>query len=385
LSASIGKYLTAAVLPAAALLFTTASAFPLLSWAEDNGLSSYQVISLPASTFQDQRPPQASEQHPLKPSLSPENPEGKKQDSAAGETEKPFDAKAIAGFFDLFHGELSKQIVDTATWMDSFFADPSFVKEENRSYVRFRFDIFKEERAKITLKPAFNLRLALPQLEKKTHLVLSAEPAQPANDVNAPVQTAGERFGQSEQRNLTTAIHYLFRSTAQESFFMRTGIQFSKLSPVILVEPRYRVLFPFSAWNIRFTQDVLWKSNTSWQTDTRFDFERLLPYDSLFFRTSIDGIWAAKVKGYIYSLSFSLQQPLAPTHALDYVWINTYQTRPVGELTEIAFLVRYRHSFLREWLFFEISPQVRFPRTSNFRLIPGVLFRFEMFFGGFSG
>ncbi len=293
---------------------------------------------------------------------------------------KPEKGKAIAGFVDLLHGELSQRIVDTAVWMDSFFANESYVKEENHSYVKFRYDVFQEERANITLNPAFDLRLALPELERKTHLVFSAEPAQPAGGANAPVQTAGERFGQSEQRNLTTAIHYFFRSTAQESFLVRTGMQFSKMSPVLIFEPRYRVLFPFTSWNIRFTQDVLWKTNTSWQTDTRFDFERLLPHE-FFFRTTVDGVWAARTKGYICSLAFSLREPLDATHALDYEWINSYQTRPVGELTEVAFRVRYRHSFWREWLFFEISPQARFPRDHNFDILPGILFRLEVFFG----
>jgi len=286
-----------------------------------------------------------------------------------------------SGFFDLLHGELSQQLVDSAAWMDSFFAEPNYVKEQNHSYFKVRYDIFKEERASITFNPAFDMHLALPELERKTHLVFSAEPAQPANNVNAPVQTADERFGQSEQRTLTTAIHYFFRDTEQESFFVRTGMQFSKFSPVIVMEPRYRVLFPYTNWNIRFTQDVLWRSDTSWQTNTQFDLERLLPR-SLFFRTSLNGVWAAQVKGYVYSLGFSLQQPLAPTYALGYEWINSYQTRPEGELTEIDFRVRYRHSFLREWLFYELSPQIRFPRTLNFKILPGILFRLEIFFGG---
>jgi hypothetical protein len=293
----------------------------------------------------------------------------------------PEKSKIYSTFMDLLQAKMSQKLLDTATWMDSFFADPSYMKEKNHSYVKFRYDIFKEERTNITLTPAVDLRLALPQLEHKTHLVFSAEPAPPANNINAPVQTAEERFGQSEQRNLTTAIQYIFRTTPKENFFVRTGVQFSKLAPIILVEPRYRLLFPYTHMNIRFTQDVLWKSNTSWQTDTRFDFERLLP-NSFFFRTSIDGIWAARVKGYVYSLAFSLLQPLAPTHAINYELINNFQTRPVGELTEIDIRIRYRHSFLRDWLYYEISPQLRFPRTENFRILPGILFRLEIFFGG---
>ncbi len=401
LSAPLRKYLASAVLMivlyrrAAAILplfclgivsSAVFSGFAPPVRAEDAGpvpTESSQLTSVPTPTTEtsaEPSPPATAPTVTIAPGPTSQQPAG---GQLLPEVPKiPGEGEKLTGFVDKLHGELSKQIVDTATWMDSFFADESYVKEENHSYVKFRYDVFQEERAKMTMNPAVDLRLGLPELERKTHLVLSAEPAQPADNVNTPVQTAGERFGQSQQRNLTTAIHYFFRSTAQESFLVRTGIQFSKLSPVILFEPRYRVLFPLNAWNLRFTQDVLWRSRSSWTTDTRFDFERLLPH-AFFFRTTIDGVWAAQVTGYTYSLSFSLQQPLAPTHAIDYVWINNYQTSPVGELTEVDFQVRYRHNFWRKWLFFEIAPQVRYPRAMNFDVLPGILFRIEMFFGGY--
>jgi hypothetical protein len=287
--------------------------------------------------------------------------------------------KRFSKLVDLLHSELSRHLVDTAEWLDSFFVDERYIKEKNRSYAVFRYNFFKEERAKLTYKPEFSIRLAMPEFERKTHLIISGEPRN-TESANAPAQTAGERFGATDQRSLTTAVHYIFRSTAQENFFVRTGLQFSNLSPVVLLEPRYRVLFPLDPWNFRFTQDVLWKSNSSWQADTRFELERLLPHD-YFFRTSLDGIWSAKVNGYVYSLAFSVRQPLTHTRALDYAWINTYYTRPTGKFVDTSFVVRYRHSIWRNWFFFEIAPQVRFSRPQNFRSIPGILFRLEMLFG----
>ena len=287
-------------------------------------------------------------------------------------------------FVDVLHGTLSNELFSTADWMDSFFADENYVKEINRSYVRFRYEIFQEERAKPTLKPAVDLRLSLPELERKTHLVFSAEPNEPLTGSNAPVRTAAERFGATEEANLTTALQYFFKTTPRESFLVLSGLQFSKNSPVVLFEPRYRLLMPYQVWQVRFTQEVLWRTDVAWQTDTRFEFERQLPKD-FFFRTTVDGVWASRVIGYTYGLAFLLRQPFGPTHAVDYEWINTYQTRPVDELTEIDFRIRYRHSFWRQWLFFEVAPQIRFPRDNNFDKIPGILFRLEMFFGRAAG
>jgi hypothetical protein len=310
-------------------------------------------------------------------------PEGEKP-QPSGVPAKPEEEKPEQGFVDTLHGELSQKLFSSADWLDSFFADENYVKEVNRSYVRFRYDIFKEEMSKATFKPAVDMRLALPELERRTHITFSAEPNEPLTGPNVPVRTQAERFGTTEQANFTTALQYFIKTTAKENFIVMSGVQFSKFTPVLFIAPRYRILVPFPVWQFRFTQELLWRTDTAWQTDTRFEFERQLPKD-FFFRTTLDGVWASRVIGYTYGIAFLLRQPFGPTHAVDYEWINTYQTRPVNELTEIDFRIRYRHSFWREWLFFEVAPQVRFPRDSNFDRIPGILFRLEMFFGRVAG
>jgi hypothetical protein len=292
----------------------------------------------------------------------------------------PEDQAAEPGFVDMLHGGISQGLLTTADWLDSFFADERSVKEENRSYIRASYDVFHEDRSPAVYKPSFDVRLVLPQLQKKTHLVFSAEPAEAVSGSPAPVSTAGTRVAPTEERNVTTAFQYFFRETVQESFTIRTGARFHSGSPVLFIAPRYRSLIPLQIWNFRFSQEAVYRTDTKWQADTTFDLERKLPHD-LFFRTSLAGVWFENTKGYFYSLSGTLRQPLDATHAFQYEWVNSYQTRPVNELAEIALRVRYRQSFWRKWLFFELAPQVRFPRDRNFDATPGVLFRFEMFFG----
>src|SRR3990172_1588936 len=62
------------------------------------------------------------------------------------------------GFFDALHGEISHRLLTTAVWLDSFFADERSIKEENRSYIRTRYDIFKEEKSSATYKPIVDMR-----------------------------------------------------------------------------------------------------------------------------------------------------------------------------------------------------------------------------------
>ena len=285
----------------------------------------------------------------------------------------------VPDFLELLHGELSRELLSTAVWLDSYFGDERYVLEQNRSYARFRVEVFQEERANILLKPAVDLRFVLPQLEQKAHIVFSADPSETPADTGTPVTTTNERVAPtSVHRNLTTALQYFFKSTPAESFIIRTGVDISHL--VFFTSPRYRLLIPLAPWDLRFTEEATYRTDTGWQSDTIIDLERKLPHD-FFFRTSDDALWLAGSKGYFYTLSFSLREVFDATNALDYEWINSYQTRPVYELTEIAFRVRYRHSFWREWLFYEVAPQIRFPRGGNFDLIPGILFRIETYFG----
>jgi len=285
-----------------------------------------------------------------------------------------------SGFVDRLHREISQGLLTTAVWLDSFFEDERVLKEENRSYIRARYDVFQEERSGATYRPTFNVRLALPQLEKRAHLVISAESPEPATNITVPVGTTGDRIAPTDERNVTTSLNYILRATEEESSIVRTGAQFSHGSPVLFIIPRYRHFIPLTTWDFRFTQEAIWKTDTKWQMNTLFDLERQLPH-RLFFRTSLGGRWEDGTKGYFYSLSFSLRQPIDQKHALDYAWINSYQTRPVYELAEILFSIRYRQNIWRDWFFFEVAPQLRFPRSGNFDGIPGILFRFEMYFG----
>ncbi|MBS1128532.1 MAG: hypothetical protein H6Q96_912, partial [Nitrospirae bacterium] len=87
------------------------------------------------------------------------------------------------------------------------------------------------------------------------------------------------------------------------------------------------------------------------------------------------------VIGYPYALSFLLRHPLDGNRALEYEWINSFQTHPTNELLEELVIFRYRQRFWRDWLFLEIAPQYRFPRDRSFEATPGILFRIEMVFG----
>jgi len=322
-----------------------------------------EEVSAPSSGLQPQTSPTATAAPPI---ALPPGPERDETD-----------------LFDTLHRSLSNGFLSTATWLDSFFGDQRYEAESNRSQLKVRFDAFREDGTGMQYRnPNFNLRLVLPQLRKKTRLVIEGDPN--ANtDAEAPSAPPGATASQLQPttgNRVTTALQYFPVETARSNFSIRAGVKLHQGKLAALIGPRYRYLIPLDPWDLRFTQEVIWSSDQRWQSRTWFDLERPLPHD-LFFRASLQGLWSENVNGYPYALSILLRQPLDRARALEYEWISSFQTSPTNILVEELFVFRYRQRIWRDWLFLEIDPQFRYPRDRSFVFTPGILFRIEMVFG----
>ncbi len=283
---------------------------------------------------------------------------------------------------DTMYQSVSYGFLSTATWLDSFFGNERYLAESNQSELRLRFDAFREDNTKMDFhKPDFTLRLVLPQLRKKTRLVIAGDPTTDTEATSLPSTVPPEtQPGPLTSRNVGGALQYFPVESDRSNFSLRAGVKLHNSKIALLLGPRYRYLLPLDPWALRFTQEVTWSSELRWQSRSIVDLER--PFSGgLFFRASFEGVWTENVHGYPYLLGFTLRQPLDPDRALLYSWINSFQTRPVEELVQEQFVFGYRQRFWKPWLFLEIDPQVRFPRDLGFAYTPGILFRLEMVFG----
>lgn len=281
---------------------------------------------------------------------------------------------------DVLHESLSRGFLSTATWIDSFFGNEQFDAEANQSRLKIRYVGFREGSGKMQFRPNLDIKWALPQLKKKTYLVITGDPREDIGTPTSTVVPQGNPLLVPENRHVTTALQYFFRSTDRRSYSVMSGAKFHKGKPMLFLGPRARYLRPLDAWNLRFVQEVLWYSDSGWSMRTRFDLERPVR-DKFFFRTSLEGIWKQDKSGYPYLLSFGLLQPLDRNRAISYEWGNSFQTRPTNELDEVIVTMRYRQRIWREWLYLEIAPQDRFPRDHSFREVPGITFKLEMIIG----
>lgn len=280
---------------------------------------------------------------------------------------------------DVVHARVSLGIQGAATWMDSFFGDTRYESELNESYVRFQYDVFKEEgKDLVTPRPDVRIRIILPQLKRRTRLVFSGTPKERSDFsvIGAEPDNAAD-----EESDVSAGVQQTLLDTLKNNLSIRVGVRLHDKKPLIVFGPRYRMLFPLDSWQLRFIEEITWTNQTGWESTTTFDAERKV-LENLFFRASNTWNWNEDMRGFIYDISFGLAQPIDERRALGYELINSFHTRPIHELTDVALRVRYRQQlWRRKWLFLELAPQYHFPRSNSFHGLAGILFRLEMLIG----
>lgn len=283
---------------------------------------------------------------------------------------------------DDFQEMISKKLVASANWLDSFFRDERAEIEENETTLKVRLSSFFEEGEGVDFNTRVRLRLVLPELEDKFHIEIIGE-EDPGRDTTQKYDSLTERQGEiddASDKNLNLVLRYFVETAREKNISFNLGARLNDFMPVIYGGPRYSVSRDFDPWLLRFTQEVKWYSDEGFESKTRLDYERLLTED-LFFRTSTAGYWYQGEDGYFYNVTFYLYQILDKDRALEYSWTNFFETRPHHELYEILLRVEYRRRFWRKWLFLEIRPQVAFREEDGFKPTPGITFSLEAIFG----
>lgn len=286
-----------------------------------------------------------------------------------------------ATFIDAVHEGISNGLLITAVWLDSFFGDERYEAESNESHFRVSDTILFEDGIWTRYRPDYQLRLVLPQLRRKTRLVISGDIWNDGVGGEDTTNVLPPSSSVPDDREFNTSVQVVLPSHDYHSTTVRGGAKYHSGKIVSYGGPRYRYRRPLGSWTGRITENVMWFSDRGWESKTRFDLERPVPHD-LFFRASAEGTWTEGVDGYLHAYTLLLRQPLDSRRAVEYEWINGFHTRPVNELMEVRFVFRYRQQIWRRWLFMEIAPQYRFPRDRGFEATPGIIFKLEMIFKG---
>ena len=306
---------------------------------------------------------------------------GAAQAQGAQSSNNEANANAKTSAVDAVHRGISSAVIAPSRWFDSFFSDRQYEAENNKTRLKVRLGAFAEEGRGVGFVARTGLRLELPNTGRRLNLLIGGDADDDSDLENTRADDIREDAASTDSENVVAGFQYFLHRSIWSNVSAVTGIRLSGGEPIGILGARYRYSFPLNSWLARYTQSARWFTKNGFVVNGSLDFDRQLG-ENLLFRQTVKGAWYEDENGYFYGADFSLRQRLGPTRALSYHWDNQFQTKPNNRLEESNLRLRYRQVFWRDWLKFEVTPQLSFPRDRDFDPTPGIYAGIEISFGG---
>lgn len=279
-----------------------------------------------------------------------------------------------ATWYDSAHAYMNTAFCEPAVWFDDFFASDRVFEEVAGSYVRWRNDFIQSEEGGLDFNTNLNFSIELPRISSKLKLIFEGDEDQTLQDV----LPGGETDGSDNNLGLRLDVKETDRSKFNISVSAKPRVRL-----------RYRYTYPAREdFLIRFTQEIQNEQGVN-GARTRLDFEKaFLPLK--LFRSTTEGFFSEEFPGVEWSQAFTLFQRITKKSSISYETSAVGITEPISLTTNYRVGIRYRQSIHRDWLFFEVSPDITWPvdisedRTmiiKDRRSVLLILIRLEVHFG----
>ena len=253
--------------------------------------------------------------------------------------------RSEATWYDSAHAYMNTAFCEPAVWFDDFFASDRVLEEFAGSYVRWRNDFIQIEGQGFDFITNLNFSIELPKISSKLKLIFEGDEDQELQDVLPG--------GQAETPDNNLGLRLDVKDTDRSKFNISVSAK-----PRIRV--RYRYTYPVrDDFLIRFTQEIQNEEGVNGGR-TRIDFEKaLLPLK--LFRSTTEGFVSEDFPGIELSQAFTLFQRITRKSSVSYEASAVGITRPQDVMTNYRLGIRYRQNIHRDWLFFEVTPDITWP------------------------
>jgi len=285
----------------------------------------------------------------------------------------PFLDKSQEKALDDRQENVSTRLISAAEWIDSFFDDGRYYEEENKTRATLSLEFGYTKNDDFEINPRLSVRLQLPKISKKLNLLIKGADDE-EYDTDGNPRPPGDTS--TDRSQLEAALQYFLIDTENSNLSTSFGGSYDYLYGGL----RYRYLQEFGKWQGRFTDRLRWYTDEGWENRADVDFERRFS-DVWMFRSITTGTWYESDDGIPHSQIFRVFQVLSREKALLYETGAYFDTDPNYSMVDFQIKLRYRQRFYRDWLAFEIAPQISFPEDHDRDANLGIFFRFDADFG----
>ena len=242
---------------------------------------------------------------------------------------------------------INSRFCEPALWFDNFFAtDRLFAEGPAGTYVRWRNDFTYDEEDYFKFKTNLTFSIELPGLKDHLRLTFEGDEDEELRDI-APGNAEDTRNSLGLQLDVVENV----RSKFNVNVSMAPRVRF-----------RYRYTYPvYEDIILRLTQEVQ-REKTVNSARTLLEVERAFKQKFLF-RSSTEAIVSEDFEGVDWLQAFVLYQRLNKKESLSYESSVNGINEPRTLATNYRVGIRFRRNFHREWLFYEIVPEVTWPIT----------------------
>ena len=289
----------------------------------------------------------------------------------------PYLSKEKEAQLDQLQEKGSALVLSAAEWIDSFFDDPRYLAEENRTRAKIKIGLGYSKFYDFETYGAIDLRLNLPRLERRANIFLRLNDDSDFDADSSPIPNT-EGGLKNDREQLTAGVQYFLAMGEKYNVSTEVGASLNYLFAGL----RFRHLHTLTddGWSGRFTNRLRYYTDDGWENKASYDIEKFFG-ERFLSRSILTAVLSESREGMPFSAVTRLYQVFNIDSAIAYDVGAYFDTEPDLELTDFQIKLRYRQRFFRDWLVFEVAPLVTFPQEYDHELNPGILTRFEIDFG----
>jgi len=286
-----------------------------------------------------------------------------------------------ASWLDRTHSYLSRKLCEPAAWFDGFFGtDRAYEETPIGSFFRVRNSMVWDQTKDFGHEIRLSANISLPRVSDRVRLLISRDESV---ERDSDFDDIGRDSGDDEEQT-RLGLRFLFSESGRTQFDADATVKVSSgdLNPRFRARMRHTRGLTMTTL-ARWTQTAFWELDDGFGTISRADWE-WLPDRLTLLRLTGRGTVSEDADGIDWRTGLIGFRQLSPKTAIRSELGAFGESGARFETEEVFVNFRYRRSFLRDWLFYELQPEHAWPidedtgrRRSDWRFIFTLEIQFE--------
>lgn len=268
---------------------------------------------------------------------------------------------------DAIHEDLEHGILRQTIRFDNFFGVSDTKKPQRSAFLlRWRSEILLKQGGHFDWGSTLRADFKFPKIDDRLHLALSGADKTDSTTPTLPEDPGNPGFDRTVQTTkvVNTELRYVLFEVPSTDFFLGAGVDIV-LPPKAFVRARFQHTQKLGESSLfRFGETIFAKTPYGPGETTEVTVDRTITPTTLL-RWANSGTLSREIKALEWGSALALLHQLSAGSAITEA-CGIYGNSSIEHwITNYQLLARYRHRFMRDWLFYEVEPQVNWTRQLN--------------------